>query len=360
MKQAYQNILIIQTAFLGDLILTTPFVHQVKKLYPNSKITIVVNQGTASVLEGNPDLDQILQLDKKRAKKSVSYFVRFAYELRKKKFDLVLSPHFSFRSSLLSWLTKAKVRIGYKQAGFSFLYTKKVNRPLQGMHEVDKLFSLIYDNTIEFPKGRERRPYLYPKSEDINFVNSLLSKDIQDFILISPSSLWETKRYPSSGFIELSKIILERTNLAIVLSGSPSDLELTNSIYESVIESKPKWKERLLNLACKTNLIQLAGLISKSKIIVSNDSSPIHYASAFNIPTLMIYGATIPEFGYSTLVENQEIAEITGLDCRPCGIHGGRICPEKHFRCMLDQDPKTLFSKIENILNRIYNKSEKL
>jgi heptosyltransferase-2 len=95
--------------------------------------------------------------------------------------------------------------------------------------------------------------------------------------------------------------------------------------------------------------MELSYIISKAKCVISNDSSPIHIASAFNIPTLAIFGATIPDFGYTPLSDKAYISEIH-LDCRPCGIHGGRICPKKHFKCMIEQDIGLMFDNILKLI----------
>lgn len=353
------RILIIQTAFLGDLILSTPFFHAVRKQNPNSTIHLIVNKGTESVLNGNPDIDRIFSLDKKKAKKNILYFLKFALILKKERYDIVYSPHFSFRSTLLSWITQAKSRIGYIESGFSFLHTKTVHRPRLGPHEVDKLFSLLFDDPIQYPKDRDRRPFLYPSFQSQESTNQHLrpiSSLNQGFITLCPSSVWETKKYQEEGFSSLVQLILEKTRYGVVLTGSPADQLLNQRILELVwdrnfLEKDYKtMKTRVLDLAGKTSLEEMAVVISKSKAVITNDSSPVHYASAFNIPTVLIYGATVPDFGYYGLSERMKISEVKGLDCRPCGIHGGRICPQKHFRCMKDQDPKEIFNKLMSIL----------
>ncbi|NCN09145.1 MAG: lipopolysaccharide heptosyltransferase II [Leptospira sp.] len=341
------KILIIQTAFLGDLILTTAFFQQVRKHYPQAQIDVIVNKGTETVLAGSPDIDNVIPLNKKEIKKNLIKFFIFLRNLRKANYELVFCPHFSFRSSLMSWATGAHIRIGYKESGFSFLHTQTVSRPTRGPHEVNKLFSLLWDDEYNFPRGRDARPILYLNDEDFGRIALKLNKNPSEFIVLAASSLWETKRYPEEGFIGLARSILQKTHYSIVLIGSKSDTALTKNIYQGLLLDRAEWADRILDLAGETSLQELAYIISKSKIVISNDSSPVHFASAFNIPTLLIYGATIPEFGYSSLAENHIISEISGLSCRPCGIHGGTFCPVKHFRCMNDQRPEMLFEKFK-------------
>ncbi|NUM40426.1 MAG: glycosyltransferase family 9 protein [Leptospiraceae bacterium] len=266
-----KNILIIQTAFLGDLILTTPFIREVYALYDRPSITIVVNKGTEEILSGNPFLKEVLEFDKKKAKKNLLYFFWFASQLRKRKFDLCLSPHFSHRSSILSFLSRAKERIGYKEAGFSNLLTKKIHRPILGVHEVDKLFSLIYPSIGQYPK--RRRPEIYLEdSKTINIKNIMKKENLKQkkYIVIAPSSVWETKKMPKEKFIELIQLILQNFKYQIVLIGSKSDINLSESIQK---KGNPILKKRNAPVKKKTKLSAKSKTKPKTKPTKSKTQS---------------------------------------------------------------------------------------
>ncbi|HMV77141.1 MAG TPA: glycosyltransferase family 9 protein [Leptospiraceae bacterium] len=333
-----KNILIIQTAFLGDLILTTGFIRRVREKNPDSRISILVNKGAEDVLAGNPHLNDVIILDKKKIKSSIFGFFKFASEIRARKFDTVLSPHFSHRSSILSFLSGAGSRIGYHEAGFSFLLNRRISRPLHGKHEVEKLFSLIGEENSPY------RPELYLPSDRIQNIEKIFKEEIggRKYIVLAPSSVWETKRMPEDKFRRILELILEKTDYLPVLTGAPKDRELCASIGKGF---------EAADLTGRTNLVELHYVISKSAGIVSNDSSPIHIASAFNIPIAAVFGATVKDFGYTPLSDKQFIAEISGLKCRPCGIHGGNVCPEKHFRCMREQNPENIFEELMKLLS---------
>lgn len=334
MKTDPEKILVIQTAFLGDLILSTVLFKQIKIRHPHSHLTVLVNKGTELVLQSNPYIDTILPVNKKETFKNPLLFIQFLVELRKLHFNICYSPHFSYRSSLISFFSRAKERIGYKESGFSFLHTKTYTRPLKGVHEVQKLLSLLELNQIE-------RPEIFLEDGSLIEIKQVL-KTIPPFIAIAPSSLWETKRMPIAKFIDLIRMILEGTNYTPVIIGSKNDLSLANQIIDTL-------GTRVINMTGQTNLLELSYLISIAAAVISNDSSPIHIASAFNVPTLAIFGATIPDFGYTPLSEKQFLSEVT-LPCRPCGIHGGHVCPEKHFRCMKDQDISQMFNYLQSLL----------
>nr|WP_228005294.1 glycosyltransferase family 9 protein [Leptospira borgpetersenii] len=324
----------VQTAFLGDLILTTSFFREVKRKYRNSHLTVVVNKGTESVLEANPYINRLIPLDKKEFKRSLWKFFCFLWSLRKERYTLCILPHFSFRSTLIGFASRAKVRIGYESAGFSFLLTKKVPRSIRGMHEVEKLFSLLYDRE-EYTKI-QKRPELFWYEESVFRVRVLMREnglEPGNYVLLAPSSVWETKRMPASKFRVLGERLAKESGKKVVLIGSKADIELCEEVGAGYG----------INFAGKTDLPELSFLVSKAALVISNDSSPIHFASAFNIPTLAVFGATIPDFGYTPLADSFFISEIQGLYCRPCGIHGGKVCPEGHFRCMKEQNVDKMF-----------------
>jgi heptosyltransferase II len=328
------KILVIQTAFLGDLILSTTLFKKIKLKHPESHITLIVNKGTEQILSNNPNIDSIIPVDKKQTFKNPLRFINFLYKLHKENFSICYSPHFSHRSSLISFFSGAKIRIGYKESGFGFLHTKTVPRPLRGVHEVHKLLKLVDSEGIE-------RPEIYLGSEINQEIKSKF-ENLTDFIVIAPSSIWETKRMPIEKFIELVRQILDNTPYIPVIIGSKNDLYLSGQIVNA-------FGSKVVDMTGRTNLLELSYIISKSKCVISNDSSPIHIASAFNIPTLAIFGATITDFGYTPLSERHTISEVS-LECRPCGIHGGNICPKKHFRCMMDQNIEEMFIKFKELL----------
>lgn len=338
------KILIIQTAFLGDLILTTGFIRRVKELFPHSEISIIVNSGTESILYENPYLSEIIPFNKKEVKKNLFKFFKFLNQIKSKHFEVCFSPHFSHRSSIIAFWSGAKKRVGYREAGFSFLLTQKKHRPLKGLHEVQKLFLLLNEESSPY------KPEIYFSNKEVSQIQEIMLASKLNFmpnsnyITIAPSSIWETKRMPEFKFREILSLILEHTPYIPVLVGSKADIPISNQV-------KLGFETAVVDLTGKTNLKEFCYVISNSKALISNDSSPIHVASAFDVPTIAIFGATIPAFGYTPLSSKQFISEINGLKCRPCGIHGGRFCPERHFSCMLQQDTKLIFEKLIQLIN---------
>jgi heptosyltransferase-2 len=218
----------------------------------------------------------------------------------------------------------------------SVLLTKKIPYD-KTKHEVEKLLSFVELDNFEdtslslYPSDIEKE-----KVEGIWKENNLEDKKI---ILIAPGSKWFTKRWPLEYFNELLKKLAKNSEYKVVIIGGEE--ESTFDMYTD---------KNIVNLCGKTSLLDVAEICSRSNIIVTNDSSPIHIASAFsNIHIIAIFGATTEELGFFPWSKNSEVLENMNLDCRPCGLHGGEKCPKGHFKCMLDIKPELVYEKIETI-----------
>ncbi len=331
----YKNIVVWQTAFLGDLILTTPLFHSIKNIFPNAKLSVIAKPFGKEVLKNNPYVDNLIIFDKKQ----ISNW-RLLKILKEYRFDLAISPHRSHRASYTLFLAGIKRRIGFDKAGFSFLYTDKVKHRFDGTHEIDRNLSLLKP----LDKYKEYKLHKYPEifltEEEDNIYKSFNLKD-KSYIVIASGSKWATKRWTVEGFSELINTLLKKDN-TVVLFGSKEDLDYTNIILKNVGKSR-----NLINLVGKTDLRKSFSIIKHAKILISNDSAPVHMAVSFNVPVIDIYGPTVKEFGFYPY-RNGIVVESKDVSCRPCGLHGHKSCPESHFKCMRN-------ITVNEILEAIYN-----
>ncbi len=324
-----KRILISQTAFLGDLILTSPLIKSVKRTFPESEIFLLVRKGLKGVFEGFPYVDGIIE----RKDKGI---LKASRKLKGMGFDLAISPHRSHRTSLTLFLSGIGERVGFDTAGFSFLYTRRVNyRPV---HEVERNLDLlravsenpVIDGEVELPMDGE----LYRETL------RKFSLTEKSYITLSPGSVWATKRWLPEYFAEVGRHFLRR-GLEVVILGSEADRDVCSSVSERLKGG--------INLCGKTDLKELMAVIKGAKLSIVNDSAPAHIATAFRTPVVSIFGSTVKEFGFYPLGERARVAEVD-LYCRPCGIHGKRSCPEKHFRCMRDLKPQAVIEISEELL----------
>ena len=338
------NILIIHTAFIGDIVLSTALISKVKEKYPDSDIYYLTTPLGKEILKNNPKIKEIIVYDKRGKDKGFGAFISFVRKIRKLKIDVCLTPHRYLRSSILSLLSGASIRVGYDIASLSFVYNKKIKYN-KTKHEVEKLLSFVDDS----PKRFELE--MYPSEKDKIKIDTILKNFFQNkkIILIAPGSKWFTKRWPEEYFKTLIQNLVKRDDLLIVITGGKEEKEI-----ELNLDSK------VLDLRGEISLLELAELIKRAILVVSNDSAPIHITSAFPDTRIVgIFGPTVKEFGFFPWSKNSKVFEIKGLYCRPCAIHGGNSCPEKHFRCMKEITPNLIENEIYNYIADIENKKVK-
>ena len=333
----HKRILIIQTAFIGDVILCTPLIKGLRKTFPDSFISFLLIPETKNVLENNPHLSEILVYDK-RKNKGIGSFLQIITRVKQGEFDLAVIPHRSLRSALLAYLSRIPVRIGFDKSTGSFLFTRQVVYN-NNVHEVDRNLSLLSDFST---RTKETSPELFPSSEDFSYARKLLSDsgitERDKIVCVAPGSVWATKRWLPEKFAEVSDLLLGEARAKVIFLGSEEDGALCEKTAE-LMTGRPAI------LAGKTSVLQSAAIASFCKVILSNDSAPVHIASAMKIPVVAIFGSTIPEFGFAPYGINHVIIQ-KKMECRPCGIHGKRKCPKEHFRCMREITTKEVFQAV--------------
>ncbi|MBM4175743.1 MAG: lipopolysaccharide heptosyltransferase II [Ignavibacteria bacterium] len=333
------KILILQTAFLGDVLLTLPLIHHLRKIFSDSEIDLIVRPDAAEVSEISCDLNRVIIFDKK--KNGLRNTFNLIKAIRKKKYDLLISPHRSYRSSLISFFSGIPKRIGFDTASFSILYSDKVKYQ-KNVHEVERNISLI----SEFRKVQEWEQLIPIKPSAAELHKKLISwnNSKQQIVCIAPFSEWYTKRYPQDYFIKLIELLI-KSEIKVLIIGGKKDLSDSNKIVESISSS-----ECVLNLTGQLSIRESIDVIGKCNLLISNDSAPTHMAMFTTCPVLTIYGSTIPGFGFYPYRSFDSVIQIDELYCKPCGIHGFITCPENHFRCMRELKPELVFEQVKKML----------
>jgi len=312
-----KRILIIQTAFLGDVILATPVVCELNRVFPDAEIDFLLKKGNESLVIGNPKINKVITFDKSSGKwKSI---LRLIKQVRANKYDLVLNLHRFASSGMIAGFSKGKQRFGFKKNPFSFMYTKSFEHNIgDGTHEVERNLKLI----SEFGCAAKTRPELFPSDKEQSAVQCYIESE---YYCIAPASVWFTKQLPEKKWLELIEKI--GSHKIIYLLGGKDDIELCESIRSKSLS------KNIVNLSGKLNLLESAALIKQASRTFVNDSGPLHLASAVNAPVTAFFCSTVPDFGFGPLSDDSEIKEVTNLDCRPCGLHGYKTCPKGHYHC---------------------------
>jgi heptosyltransferase-2 len=312
-----KSFLIVQTAFIGDVILSTALIEKLRQFYPDASIDFVVRKGNETLLTGHPYLREVIVFDKKRKYLNLFLLIK---KIRAKKYDVLINVQRFATTGVITALSGAKHKIGFDKNPFSLFFTQRIVHQVGQLHETDRNQQLIE----AFTDRRTVRPRLYPSASDFINVQQFQSGS---YYCLAPTSVWFTKQWPAEKWIELIQTIQSKTK-AIFLLGAPADSHVCESIRLASSVA------HVTNLAGKLNFLQSAALMKGAKMNFVNDSAPMHLASAMNAPVTAIYCSTVPSFGFGPLSDQSVIVETQEkLSCRPCGLHGYRDCPKGHFKC---------------------------
>jgi ADP-heptose:LPS heptosyltransferase len=316
-----QQFLVIQTAFIGDVVLATGILEKLHAYFPDAAIDFLVRKGNESLLDHHPFLREVLVWNKQEQK--LKNLWRMGRIVRSRKYNKVINIQ---RFAATGWLTAfsgAQEKIGFDKNPLSFLFDKKIphriSTPEDPLHERERNNLLI----AHFTDNKIFNPQLYPSQHDREKVRHYQG---QPYVCIAPASVWFTKQYTAKKWVDLIKKIPE--HLYVYLIGAPSD----NALCKSIVDAADK--KNIVQLCGQLNFLQSAALMKGAVMNYVNDSAPMHFASSVNAPVTAVYCSTLPSFGFGPLSKQSRIVQVQEkLPCRPCGLHGKKICPLGHFDC---------------------------
>ncbi len=331
-----EKILIIQTASLGDVVLATPLIEKLHHFFPQARIDFLLKGGNEALLRNHPYLKHVMVWDK--SEKKYQKLRELITIVREQKYDLVVNTQRFASTGLLTVLSGAGQTTGFKKNPFSFFFTHrlvhKISKKKGYPHEIERNLKLIErytDTTIVKPK-------LYPSKHDFAKVSQYKTKR---YITVSPGSLWFTKAFPEVKWTAFVHQLEEE--LFVYFLGSGKERKMIDRII------KASGHTNSLNMAGKLTLLESAALIRDTFMNYTNDSAPLHLASAMDAPVAVVFCSTVPEFGFGPLSAKSIVIQTNEeLVCRPCGLHGKRVCPKKHFKCAETIATKQLLSCLKN------------
>jgi heptosyltransferase-2 len=325
-----QKILLVQTSFLGDVVLSTPLINRIHEVHPGCELWIMTTPLAAPIVSSDPLVKGVITFDKRGANSGLVGILKQARLLRAHGFDLSYSLHRSGRTSLVLRLSGIPQRIGFAESRLSFLYTEKRERNIKASHDVLRNLSLIPSNLSSDPEA-ELRVFLPGETNSRG----------ESYVVIAPGSVWRTKQWRPEGFRDVG-LNLSSLGYKIVVVGAKSE----RAICEEVCRDTG-----FINRAGETSIEEMMRLIKNSALLVCNDSFPLHLGSAFKTPTVAIFCATVPEFGFGPWRNKSVVVEEKGLPCRPCGRHGGDSCPTGTELCMKNVSASQVYENCKILLN---------
>jgi predicted lipopolysaccharide heptosyltransferase III len=303
-----RNLLIIKLRYIGDVLLATPTVRAIKAARPDVRITMMVNRGTEDVLSGNPDIDEIVVLDKE----SLAAQWRLIAGLRRRRFDTVIDLTDGDRSAFLSWISGAPVRIGFNdEHRWRGRYYTQVIQPVPGVrHRIDRDLEVLKPMSIQ---AGSKDPQLWLTQGEENSADQLLDQlgvqRLQSIVMLQPGARYWFKAWPPERFAELADRLTSQYGCQVLIGGSDQDIDLAQQIRQ-MAKSKP------IIMAGRTTIKQFAAIAKKSALFIGSDSGAMHIATAVDTPVVALFGPSDPrEWG-----PRGGPAEVIykGVDCRAC------------------------------------------
>jgi heptosyltransferase II len=304
---SWENVLVLQTSFLGDTVLTLPLIAELRRRFPVKKLTVLCLPPSQELLQDHPAIDEIIVDDKRKADRGIVGIRHKAAVLRAKGFSLALTPHKSLRSALMLFLAGIPTRIGFRQSRGWFLYQHLANRDAT-RHDVERNLSILQalgvrveecQRAIEFPVSAAIQAAVDDKLRSLGLAEGKL------VLGINPGSIWATKRWSQAGFAELIQLLRQRFDCQILLFGGSDD-----------------------------------------KAVVDE----VHIAVGRKIPVVAIFCATTPALGFYPYSDDAIVIG-KNLPCRPCASHGGRRCPLGTEDCIRQIGPAKVLEAVEKLLD---------
>jgi ADP-heptose:LPS heptosyltransferase len=313
------KILVIQTAFLGDVILATSLLETLHAQVPSAQVDMLVRRGNESLLAGHPFLRRVLIWDKQGGK--YRDLRRLLGEVRRERYDAVLNLQRFATMGLFTALSGAGQTVGFDKNPFARFFTHRVPHRIDpGTHEVDRNAALLRPLGL---LATPAPPRLYPPAAAYEKVRPLQEVP---YGCLAPTSVWPTKQLPESQWVTLLQSL--PTDAPLYLLGGPADAPTCERLRQAA--NRPN----VVSLAGQLTLLESAALMEGAVLNYVNDSGPLHLASARNAPTAAVFCSTVPAFGFGPRAAFARVIETPHLlECRPCGLHGRTACPLEHFHC---------------------------
>lgn len=321
------------------MVLTTPLI---ARLSNSDSVDVVATPAASGLLANNPHVRSVIVYDKRGADRGTRGFLRLARTLRGARYHTAYLAQGSVRSGALAFAAGIGQRVGFSTSAGRRFYTVRVPY-LENTHHAARLLSLATRTPERDVPRASLRPHLYPGPTERAVVDDVLGPSAagEPIVVFAPGSVWATKRWPY--YAELARALRDEARIAIV--GAETDRDLAEAIIGAT-------KGQAVDATGRLSLLASADLIGRAALVVTNDSAPLHLASAMNTPTIAVFGPTVPEFGFGPLADSSIVVGRDDLACRPCDRHGPQKCPLGHWRCMREISPEQVAGLARSLITR--------
>ena len=351
------KILLVRLRQIGDVVFTTPAIHAIRQRFPDARLSYLVEPAAAPVVSSHPLLDDVIVAPRARGLRGVMADLRLGARLRQRRFDLAIDFHGGPRASLLTWLSGAPTRIGYRVALRSWMYTRVVPRPraLRPRHSVENQWDLLESLQVP-PANAELFPTQMAADDGARtrVAARLSQSDVrsQDRVVVMHVSAGNPfRRWPLTSFGEVaSRLAAASPDRRVIVTSGPSESDAASRVVaDAHTRLGPADARRVVAWGEDFSLAELRALVDRAALYIGGDSGPMHVASTSHVPIVSLYGPTLPARSAPWRSPQWRAAavEVQGLECRPCDQ---RACVPGDFRCLTRIDPEMVVDAAERLL----------
>ena len=359
------KILLIRLSSIGDIVLATSLLKPLRENYPEGEIVMAVMSPYLPLLQGNPYLSRVIPFEKDGKHRGGLGLLRFILSLRRERFDLAIDLHRNLRSHLITLFAGAERSMSYQKEIIKRRAMVFLKKRRKGKHTVHRYLKALDPLGVSLDHAE---PKLYISEKEGEWAERILedcgvrSAEFRNpqsairnpIIGMAPGARRPTKRWNPSGFAVLGDRLTKELNARVILLGDGYDEEVAREIEE-------RMEEGVSNFVGKTSLRELASLLEQCHLVVTNDSGPLHMATALGRPVVALFGPTVEEFGFTPYDNRRSEFEVRSivlskdLSCRPCSLHGSHHCPLGHHNCMNFITSDEVFGAVKKILSTTRN-----
>lgn len=351
----YKNILVVNMLHIGDLLLATPVLRTLRANFPDARITLLADAKIDDLVRFNKHIDELISVDKKGYHDKLTNYLQLILEVRRRKFDLVINLHPNERASAIAAFSGARRIVGYSSAGFGYFFDDLVE---------NRNFDRAQKNRPDIPHQASEHLAMLKKVLGLEIIDddglemwldeaaaakaggrwfAAFGKQYFQVIGLNTGASWPTKRWCAEGFAAVADRLLEM-GYGIAFFGGPMDVGTVSEVRGRMKQGD---HPRIAVFTGRTTLMELAALVGKCAVFLTNDSGPMHVAVAQKVPVVSIFGPS-NEVGFRPYDEKAVVLTAAGISCRPCGQHH---CD--HHSCMNRIEAQTVIKSVVGLAGDI-------
>jgi heptosyltransferase-2 len=352
------QILLVRLRQIGDVVFTTPAVRAVRERYPGARIAYLVEPAAAPVVDGNPDIDELVIAPRLPGVAGWKHEWSLIRRLRAARFDVAIDFHGGPRASLLTWLSGAPMRIGYEVVGRSWMYTHAIDRPraLRPRHSVVNQWDLLTPLGVAPPDPAAHPVTMATSPVAVRDVHTrLLDAGVTGtdrLVIMHVSAGNPFRRWPIPAFATVAVGLAARgPGSRILITSGPSERTAADLVIAAARAGLPEPQRHRILSCGEFSLSELRALVDRAALYIGGDSGPMHIAATSHVAMVNLYGPTLPARSapWRDPVWPSHAVEIDGLPCRPCDQ---RVCVPGDFRCLTWIRPEQVLAAAEHALSK--------